>query len=180
MKKIILLYFKLISLFEYSQVFTIIIFYMVVYNLALALFFITLNQLANNSFTTTFSLYNIPQGTYLSKNLMISLFSMAGVPPFIGFFSKVSIFVILANSFLFLLFPIFFILLFSGLYFYIQNIRLILTSHNRLLQGKLYNYDLALRHPYLVNFVSYLICFVLLFSLFILEDTLLYSVWLLS
>jgi NADH:ubiquinone oxidoreductase subunit 2 (subunit N) len=53
---------------------------------------------------------------------------MAGVPPFWGFFSKIFIFVLLCNSTFFILFTFFFLLLFIGLYFYIQNIRFLNTT----------------------------------------------------
>lgn len=153
---------------------------MCVYNIALALFFLTLNQVVNAGFTTTFSLYRIPQGTSLSKNLLVSFFSMAGIPPFLGFFSKIAIFVIVANLYLFVLFPLFFLLLFSGLYFYIQNIRLILTSTNQLSFNNLYVQDVNTRRVTSLDFLGSLLNFVLLTGLIYLEDFLLYSTWLLS
>ena len=170
----------MVSIFDYSQVFTVIIFYMIVYNLALSLFFITINQISNVNMTTTFSFYNIPQGTILSKNVLISFFSMAGVPPFVGFFSKLSIFVIITNSFLYLLFPIFFILLFSGLYFYIQNVRLILTPNSRLTLSSFYNYDIVVRLPHSLASLSYVLSFILIFGVFFIEEFFLYSTWLLA
>lgn len=153
---------------------------MCVYNVALALFFLTLNQVTNSGLTTTFSLYQIPQGTSLSKNVLVSFFSMAGIPPFLGFFSKIAVFVIVANLYLFVLFPVFFLLLFSGLYFYIQNIRLILTGTNQLSFNNLYVVDINTRKVTSLDFLAYLFNFVLLTGLIYLEDFLLYSSWLLS
>jgi len=54
---------------------------------------------------------------------------MAGVPPFIGFFSKLFILVLLVNSSFFQLYSIFLVTLFLGLYFYMQNIRFLHTSN---------------------------------------------------
>ena len=51
------------------------------------------------------------------------IFSMAGVPPFIGFFSKLFILTLLSNNTFSLLYAFFFVLLFIGLFFYVQNIR---------------------------------------------------------
>lgn len=65
---------------------------------------------------------------------------MAGVPPFIGFFSKLFVMVLVLNNFYFLFYFIFFILLFLGLYFYMQNIRFLHSTNYR-------NFD----SPYVVN-----------------------------
>ena len=54
---------------------------------------------------------------YFSTVLAIVLFSMAGVPPFLGFFSKLLILILLINSNFFLFYLFFFGLLFFGLYF---------------------------------------------------------------
>ena len=145
------------------------------YNFALALFFLTLNQVTNAGLTTTFSLYQIPQGTSLSKNVLISFFSMAGIPPFLGFFSKIAIFTVVTNLYLFVLFPLFFLLLFSGLYFYIQNVRLILTGTSQLSFRNLYVSDLNTRRSLSLDFMSCVLNFILLTGMTLLEDILLYS-----
>jgi|TARA_B110000046_G_scaffold186051_1_gene231936 NADH:ubiquinone oxidoreductase subunit 2 (subunit N) len=53
---------------------------------------------------------------------------MAGVPPLLGFFSKVLVFILLADSSYFIIFFLFFPLVFFGLYFYVQNIRFLNRS----------------------------------------------------
>lgn len=150
---------------------------MVVYNVALALVFLVLTQLNNHNFTTTFSFYIIPQGTLASTSLLIAFFSMAGVPPFTGFFSKILILVLLTNSYFFLLFPTFFIFLFSGLYFYIQNIRLILTSTDGSTKHPVYLKDLNTRYVTLNLTLTYATLSFLMFGVFYLEDILLLSNW---
>ena len=60
----------------------------------------------------------------------ILLFSMAGVPPFIGFFSKLFILTLITNNSFVLLYAIFFVVLFIGLYFYIQNIRFLHSTNS--------------------------------------------------
>ena len=55
---------------------------------------------------------------------------MAGVPPFIGFFSKLFILTLLVNNAFVLLYLFFFVLLFIGLFFYIQNIRFLHSTNS--------------------------------------------------
>ena len=55
---------------------------------------------------------------------------MAGVPPFIGFFSKLFILTLITNNSFTLLYAIFFVVLFIGLYFYIQNIRFLHSTNS--------------------------------------------------
>jgi NADH:ubiquinone oxidoreductase subunit 2 (subunit N) len=55
---------------------------------------------------------------------------MAGVPPFIGFFSKLFILNILVNSNFFIFYFFLFVLLLTGLYFYMQNLRFLHTSNH--------------------------------------------------
>jgi NADH:ubiquinone oxidoreductase subunit 2 (subunit N) len=54
---------------------------------------------------------------------------MAGVPPFIGFFSKIFVMALVLNSYYFLFYTLFIVLLFLGLYFYMQNIRFIHSTN---------------------------------------------------
>jgi len=102
---------------------------MLIYNLSLFLIFATLFQFVNTDVKTMYSLNDLGANNFYSKVLIISLFSMAGVPPFWGFFSKIFIFTLLCNSNFFILFSFFFTLLFLGLYFYIQNIRFLNASN---------------------------------------------------
>nr|QPL15913.1 NADH dehydrogenase subunit 2b [Strombidium sp.] len=53
----------------------------------------------------------------------IILLSAAGVPPLLGFFSKLFVLQIILNSKFFLIFILFFFNLLLGLYFYIQNLK---------------------------------------------------------
>ena len=101
---------------------------MVIYNISLLVIFATLFQVENLRLKTTHSLNSLSMDRFHTWSLTIALFSMAGVPPFFGFFSKLFVFLLLASSPLFILFPVFFILLFVGLYFYVQNIRFLNSS----------------------------------------------------
>jgi NADH:ubiquinone oxidoreductase subunit 2 (subunit N) len=104
------------------------------------------------------------------------LFSMAGVPPFIGFFSKIFILNLLINSNLFLFYFLFFVLLFVGLYFYIQNMRF-LHSSNLSYSNK----------PYVINerssvtlfYFAVLVMYLLIFGISYIDDILLLFIWIL-
>jgi len=114
--------------------------YMFLYNTTLIIFFWTVLM---NIATQLKSLYAFSAYSFDSTSLFfvtVCLFSMAGVPPFVGFFSKLFILNMLLNSGLFILYFFLFILLMLGLYFYMQNLRFLHTS-NRSQNDK----------PYLVN-----------------------------
>ena len=85
---------------------------------------------------------------------------MAGVPPFIGFFSKIFVMVLVLNNFYFLFYFIFFLLLFLGLYFYMQNIRFLhSTNYTSYTTPYLTNERSAVLTYYLVIYLLYLIIF---------------------
>lgn len=96
---------------------------MIIYNVSLFLLFSTLFQFVNVEFKSLYAFLDLGSYNFFSKVLTFLLFSMAGVPPFWGFFSKVFIFSLMCNSNFYFFFPLFLILLFISLYFYIQNIR---------------------------------------------------------
>jgi len=102
--------------------------YMIIYNLTSFLFFSTLLQASTTKLQTLYSFSSLGASSLHSKLLGLSVLSLAGVPPLLGFFSKIFVFTLVSNSNLFLLFPPFFILLFVGLYFYIQNMRFLNTT----------------------------------------------------
>lgn len=78
------------------------------------------------------TLYAFNNFSFSSYNLFlitVILFSVSGVPPFAGFFTKLLVFILnIANSF-FLFYTLFFIIVFLSLYFYIQNIRFLHSTN---------------------------------------------------
>lgn len=103
--------------------------YMFIYNITLMLFFYTLFQFLNSKNNTMSSLGSLGSDNSLTKFLLVSIFSMAGVPPFWGFFQKLFIFNLLNNSNFAILFIFFLIFVFLGLYFYIQNVRFLNSTN---------------------------------------------------
>ena len=114
--------------------------YMFLYNLSLIALLWTIMSVISTQFKTLHSFNGFSFNPYYTILLSVLLMSMAGVPPFIGFFSKLFILTLLTNSGFFLLYPLLFVVLFLGLYFYIQNIRFLHSSNTS-----------TLNYAYLVN-----------------------------
>ena len=101
---------------------------MLTYNLALVAFFLTWFELVQIQAKTLHSLAFYSDRALYNKVLLAVFFSMAGVPPFTGFFTKLFIFLSLIHRPFVIFFFIFFTLLFLGLYFYMQNVRFLVSS----------------------------------------------------
>lgn len=151
--------------------------YMFIYNISLLVIFWTLQQFVSFNFKTLHSFSDLRFNFYFTISLTIVLFSMAGVPPFLGFFSKLLILLTLVNSNFYLFYIFFFGLLFFGLYFYMQNIRFLYSNSN----GKIsYAFNFNLRISSLYFYCTYLILFCLSFGFLFADDLMLYFYWLFS
>ena len=154
--------------------FSFLLLYLVIYNFTNLLTFYTILHNSSKSFKTlySFSLWGI--GNPTAKFLAVAILSMAGVPPLLGFFAKVILFVLLGESELFLLFPAYFTLLFVGLYFYVQNLRF-LNSTARPYPTPTAAVSRQLTPAYLLLASS--ISFVLVFGFSFFDDLHLLSLW---
>ena len=141
--------------------------YTFIYNLSLVVLFSTLFQIININLKTLYSFSSLGSTNIFTKFLLLSFFSMAGVPPFLGFFSKLFIVILLLNSNFFVLFSIFFVLFFTGLYFYMQNIRFLNSTTPSTL---VYPKELNLKLPLIYYYLVYPITFFLIFGFFFIED----------
>lgn len=119
----------MLFMYDYEQTLNLMWSYIFIYNLSLLPIFAVLLQLNISNVKTINFLNTLGFNYTLTKFLMISFLSAAGIPPFLGFFSKIFIFILLCNTYLSVFFIIFIILLFTGLYFYMQNIRFLNTSN---------------------------------------------------
>jgi len=149
---------------------------MFVYNLTLIGFFWILMSFYNSSFKTLYS-FNVFsfESSYLLF-LTIFLFSLAGVPPFIGFFSKVYLLNMLVEQSFFLLYSIFIVLLIFGLYFYMQNLRFL---HSTNYQNNFKPFLINERRSFTLFYYLLFLSFFLINGVFFIEDLLLYFSWLL-
>ena len=145
---------------------------MTTYNCALLVTFFTLFQISASQTKTTFSFNDFSRGGVYVKLILMSFFSMAGVPPFVGFFAKVLLFILLSGSNFAILFPFFFYVLFIGLYFYVQNIRFLNASNSSNFQPL---FELGVRVVPLFFSTVYLVTFFLIFGAYYLEDLVLIS-----
>jgi NADH:ubiquinone oxidoreductase subunit 2 (subunit N) len=148
--------------------------YLYIYNVTLIFFFWSFMNFIIIQYKTLFFLNNLKFNFFYTFVFTACLFSMAGVPPFLGFFSKLFILLIASASTFSIFYIFFFILLFLGLYFYIQNIRYALTS-------QFSNINLPSQFQ-LIHFYNYylLSVFFLIFILlgfFFLDDVILFFTW---
>jgi len=150
--------------------------YMFIYNLSLISFFWTLFSFINIKLKTLYTFSEFTQNSFFVLNISILLFSMAGVPPFIGFFSKLFVMVLVINNYYFFLYFIFFLLLFLGLYFYMQNIRFLhSTNYKNYYTPSLHNERATLLMFYFI--ITLLTTIV--FGLVYIDDFILFFTWLL-
>lgn len=114
--------------------------YLSVYNFTLAFLFWVMLSVLTLKLKTLYAFNNFSFSSYNIFLITIILFSVSGVPPFAGFFTKLLVFILnIANSF-FLFYTLFFVIVFLSLYFYIQNIRFLHSTNYQTTQV-----------PYLVN-----------------------------
>jgi hypothetical protein len=149
--------------------------YMFIYNVSLVIIFWTLFQFISFNFKTIYSFSDLKFNFYFVTALSITLFSMAGVPPFLGFFSKLLILILLLNSGFFFFYIFFFGLLFFGLYFYLQNIRFLYSTG----LGEInYAHTYNIRISSLYFYVTFTFIFLLIFGFSFMDDIILYFYWL--
>jgi len=152
--------------------------YMFIYNLTIvSLFWIYLSIVTKELKTLhSFSLFGFDPFYLFSISLY--MFSMAGVPPFIGFFTKLFLVIFLFNYNFYFLYFILFIILFTGLYFYIQNIRFIHSSntHNSNKTFFLGQERILFLNIYFLIFIN----FILINGVFYIDDVLLFFSWIFS
>lgn len=167
----------LLFTYDYEQTLLFLWTYIFIYNFSLLPIFVVLFQLTNSSVKTINLFSSIGYNSTLTKFLMISLLSSAGIPPFLGFFSKIFIFILLSNSYVSIFFFIFFILLFTSLYFYLQTIRFLNTSN---LENKNVIVTQTTHHPVAVFYCCFPNVFMLIFGFLFIDDLFVFIKWVLN
>ena len=151
--------------------------YMLIYNVTLISLFWALLNVIVTQFKTLQSFNGFSFSGYYLLLLTSLLFSMAGVPPFMGFFSKLFVLTLLTNNSFFVLYTLFFAVLFLGLYFYVQNIRFLHSTNHSTLN---YSYLGNDRHVCVFYYFSITVLVLLIGGAYYVDDTLLLVSWLLN
>jgi NADH:ubiquinone oxidoreductase subunit 2 (subunit N) len=151
---------------------------MFVYNISLTILFWSILNLISSNFKTLHFFSGFSLNPFYLFTVTVLLFSMAGVPPFVGFFSKLFLIILLTSSNFFLLYSIFFITLFLGLYFYVQNIRFLHTTN---LTSFDYQYTPSVneRSVILFFYISIFTLLLIILGFSYIDDLLLIFTWLL-
>jgi len=148
--------------------------YMFIYNVSLITLFWTIFSVISTQFKTLQSFNGFSFNSFFLTLLTILLFSMAGVPPFIGFFSKLFIITLLVNNSFFLLYSILFVIMFIGLYFYIQNIRFLHSTNHSSLNYAFWSNE---RHSITYYYFSVFTIIILSLGIIYIDDLILIMLW---
>jgi len=151
--------------------------YLSVYNFTLAFLFWVMLSVLTLKLKTLYAFNNFSFSSYNIFLITVILFSVSGVPPFAGFFTKLLVFILnIANSF-FLFYTLFFVIVFLSLYFYIQNIRFLHSTNYQTNQVPYVGNERLI----LVFFYLSILLLVILISGFILFDEIsLIFLWILN
>ena len=162
--------------YDFFQTLLLVLVYLLIYNLTSFVLFFTVIQIAKNDVKTLFSFAHLNVLNVYTKTLSIAIMSLAGVPPLLGFFSKVFLFILVSNSKLFSLFLPLFTLLFAALYFYIQNLRF-LNSTNQSTDKPVLGLSFRSNTIYFLLILPLLVFQI--FGFCFIDDLLLFSSWIL-
>jgi len=116
------------SLFYTENLFPILLINIFIYLFTLFLFFTVFNTVSNNklkylNFLSTLSIF-VPTKFFL----IISFFSLCGIPPLAGFFAKLYILISLFNKSTYFLVYLFFFFNLFAMFFYLQNMRFLINN----------------------------------------------------
>ena len=162
--------------YDSFQVILLVLSYTIIYNLTALLLFSTLIHIFNAGLKTFFSLSLVNNENAYTKILSLTILSLAGVPPLLGFFSKVFVFLLISNSKLLSLFLPLLVLLLVGLYFYVQNLRFL---HSTNVAMSILNLDPSTSCNSWYFLLTLPLAFITVFGFCFVDDLLLISAWVL-
>ena len=164
--------FKMLLSYDSFQTVLLVLVYVLIYNLSSLLLFFTLIQVSDSNFKTLFSFSYLSVSNVYTKFLSLVILSLAGVPPLLGFFSKVFIFILVSSAQLISLFVPLFVLLFAGLYFYIQNLRFLNSTNGSIEDAQL---TLSIRNNTTYFTYALPLVFLIIFGVCYIDDLILLS-----
>ena len=151
--------------------FTLIVLNIIVYIfLSIALFTVLL-LLNDKSYSTLNKLKNLNEFYFLFVTTLLLLLSLAGVPPLFGFVGKFILYIQLLSTKSFFLFILFLLFNVFILYFYIQNIRFMVTKNINKTRNSLFFSNNS--YEFIIAFLL-LIMFFNIFGIFYFENFLIY------
>lgn len=151
-------------------------FYLTIYNLTLLGLFWVIISFFNVRLKTLYSFNMFGFDSFFVFFITVFLFSLAGVPPFMGFFNKLYLLNLISQNKFFLLNFLLLLILMFGLYFYMQNLRFI---HSTNLQSTTKPYLVNERTVINVYYYLLVLVFILINGFFLAENFFEYFTWLL-
>ena len=176
---LLLLFIKSVLVVMFTENFTLEIvvvtyLYMIVYNFSLLLFFFVLFQVMQGDLKSMGSLGKLNLDSIKISTLVISICSMAGVPPLFGFFTKLLVMVVVSNSSFPFLFSFFLSLLLVSLFFYVQNVRFLYNDSLSFISN---NFSREASSSIIMISSEQFLCFLLVFGIFLYDDLLSALFW---
>lgn len=153
---------------------TLLYFYMIFYNLTLIGFFWIINSSLISNLKTLHSFNTFSFNSFYLFFLTVFLFSLAGVPPFTGFFNKLFLFNLIFQNGFFLLYSLFLIILLIGLYFYMQNLRFLHSTNYSFSYKPFLKVERSPLHLYYYLVIKFIL---LVNGVFLMDDFLLITIW---
>ena len=149
--------------------------YFFIYNLSVLSVFWLFITFFRSSLVYNFSMINFNLSIFFKSFLIIIFLSLSGLPPFIGFLSKILVIVLLAPIGFVYTYVFIFIIFIFLLYFYIQNLKIILSESYYSGQFIFYKGQLRFRNSSILclNVFAFFTCF----SLFLFDDLILLIEW---
>lgn len=151
-------------------------FYLTIYNVTLIGLFWIIISFLNSKVKTLYSFNTFSFDSFFVFFITIFLFSLAGVPPFMGFFNKLFILNLISQNKFFLFNFLLLVILMFGLYFYMQNLRFIHSTNASFSTRPFLKNE---RHISMLNYYLIFLLFLLTNGFFIAENFLEYFSWLL-
>ena len=148
------------------------------YNLVILKFLFILVGSKYSYFLNTLNMFYLVNDRFFLNYILVLILNISGIPPFLGFFLKVSLLPFLNNTYFFAIFFLFFSFLFLSLWFYLKNLKFLLLDNFSFFQKSLFisNPSPSTVEPLL--YVTFYVVF--LFGCLFLDDFILFSYYFLN
>lgn len=156
----------------HEYIYAVIILNMLVYIYTITAFVSILILFNQSTLISTSQFGNINSIRFIKSSLVFVIFTLAGVPPTIGFLSKLLSCILIFNNNSIVFISIFLFINFFMLYFYIQQLLYLVTTKHNKEQYLWYRYAVYLDSTLLYNILLFMV--LNLFGIFLLYDIYLY------